>query len=156
MNKIIVLAITLVSIFVIIIDFVLIKTTEMILIAVSEEDNLDERGVLTVNTTFACDEHRWCQAELHDLSRLFSGSIFESPRVLHAISMILFLSRGHSFQGGAKGIPNLPFHFFIPGEGYGLGIIYLIWLLVVISLYPLCKWSSDYKNKNKAWWLSYL
>ena len=76
--------------------------------------------------------------------------------LIHLISMILFFTRGHSFQEGLQGIPQVPFKFFIPGEGYGLGVVYLVWIIVVLSLYPLCKWFNDYKSRNPKWWLSYL
>src|SRR6186713_2535966 len=58
--------------------------------------------------------------------------------ILHIISIILFLSRGHSVAEGVKGIQGLPFKFIIPGEGYSLLIVYGVWLAVVIALYPLC------------------
>lgn len=76
--------------------------------------------------------------------------------LLHLISAICFLSRGHSFAEGINGVPGMPFKFIIPGEGYSLGIVYLIWISVVLALYPLCKWYSDYKLTHKQWWLSYL
>lgn len=44
-------------------------------------------------------------------------------------------------------------------RGYGLGLpmVYLIWLIVVVSLYPMCKAYDRYKRSNKQkWWLSYL
>jgi uncharacterized membrane protein len=41
--------------------------------------------------------------------------------------------------------------------GFNLYIVYLIWILVIIIMFPLCKWYNTYKmnNRNK-WWLSYL
>lgn len=43
------------------------------------------------------------------------------------------------------------------GYGYSLGIVYLVWLAVVIGLYPLCRWYDRYKQLHKhKWWLSYL
>ncbi len=76
--------------------------------------------------------------------------------LLHFLTMIAYLARGHSFAEGWKVNPNFPFKFIIPGEGYSLGIVYLIWIAVVIALYPVCKWFSNYKIKHKKWWLSYL
>jgi uncharacterized membrane protein len=76
--------------------------------------------------------------------------------LLHFLTMILFVVRGHSFAEGWKTNPNFPFKFMIPGEGYNLGVVYLIWMLVIVALYPVCKWFSDYKMKHKKWWLSYL
>jgi len=35
--------------------------------------------------------------------------------------------------------------------------VYLIWIAIVSSLYPLCKWYDKYKTDHKEkWWLSYL
>ena len=43
------------------------------------------------------------------------------------------------------------------GYGFGLGLTYLIWVLLVAALYPLCRWYDQYKIRNKQkWWLSYL
>jgi len=70
--------------------------------------------------------------------------------------MILFLTRGHSFADGTQNIFGIPFNFLIAGEGYSIGIVYLIWILVVLSLYPLCRWFSQYKQSHKQWWLAYL
>lgn len=45
----------------------------------------------------------------------------------------------------------------LQGYGFSLGIVYLIWVFVVASLYPVCKWYWNYKKNNrKYWWLSYL
>ncbi|HVF81038.1 MAG TPA: heparan-alpha-glucosaminide N-acetyltransferase domain-containing protein [Flavisolibacter sp.] len=76
--------------------------------------------------------------------------------LIHLLSAGLFLARGHSFEEGQIIHPNSFSKFLVPGEGYSLGIVYLIWIVVVASLYPLCKWFSHYKQTHKQWWLSYL
>jgi hypothetical protein len=41
--------------------------------------------------------------------------------------------------------------------GYSLFVVYIIWIGVVIFLYPFSKRYMIYKAKNKdKWWLSYL
>jgi len=45
---------------------------------------------------------------------------------------------------------NLP-----EGYGYNLPIVYLVWLGVVILLYPACYWYARFKQNWYAWWLSY-
>jgi uncharacterized membrane protein len=49
---------------------------------------------------------------------------------------------------------------FVPGKpaGYGLSIfdIYVVWLSVVVVLYPLCRWFAALKQRRHDWWLSYL
>jgi uncharacterized membrane protein len=43
------------------------------------------------------------------------------------------------------------------GYGFSLKVVYLVWAIVVIGLYPLCKWYDKYKQNHKEkWWLSYL
>jgi len=78
--------------------------------------------------------------------------------LIHILSTLAFFSRGHSFADGIyhDNTPVAPFNFTVPGEGYSLAVVYLVWLLVVASLYPLCKWFSRYKQTHKQWWLSYL
>jgi uncharacterized membrane protein len=41
---------------------------------------------------------------------------------------------------------------------YGLRLagIYAVWIAVVISLYPLCRWFARIKHRRTAWWWSYL
>jgi uncharacterized membrane protein len=76
--------------------------------------------------------------------------------LIHAIAMVLSFTRGHSFAEGAAGVQGVPFKFAYPGEGYSLSTAYLVWIGVVLALYPLCRWYSRYKQTHKQWWLSYV
>jgi uncharacterized membrane protein len=76
--------------------------------------------------------------------------------LVHFISAIFFLLRGHTFMEGVNGIPNFPFKFLVPGEGIHLWEVYLVWIFIVIGLYPVCKWFGDYKMKHRKWWLNYI
>ena len=41
--------------------------------------------------------------------------------------------------------------------GFGLGVVYLVWIGVIFVHYPFCNWYMKYKLNNKEkWWLSYL
>lgn len=77
---------------------------------------------------------------------------------IHVLSAIFFLTRGHHFAEGIHhNVQGFLPNFLIPGEGYSLWVVYAVWIFVVVSLYPLCKWFSDYKLKHREkWWLSYL
>jgi hypothetical protein len=79
--------------------------------------------------------------------------------LIHILCTAAFFMRGHSLSEGvytnSQG-PLPPFNFVVPGEGYSLWIVYLVWMFVFVSLYPLCKWFSEYKQTHKQWWLSYL
>ncbi len=75
----------------------------------------------------------------------------------HIICGILFFSRGHSWQQAFESAKKNPFLFQIAGEGYSLVFVYFVWVCLVASLYPLCKWYDGYKTSHKEkWWLSYL
>jgi uncharacterized membrane protein len=42
-----------------------------------------------------------------------------------------------------------------PGWGYSLPVVYLVWIVVVVALYPLCRWFAGVRQRNKSVWLSY-
>jgi uncharacterized membrane protein len=45
----------------------------------------------------------------------------------------------------------------LKGYGFSLGVVYMVWLVIVTGLYPLCKMYDRYKlNHKEKWWLSYL
>ena len=72
--------------------------------------------------------------------------------LLHFICMIIFFINGHSLAQANTGL----LHFRPDDFGYSLGIVYLIWIAVVVSLYPICKRYDRLKSSHKYWWLSYL
>lgn len=76
--------------------------------------------------------------------------------ILHTACMIFFLVRGHSFSEGLEDGQGFHPYFIKPGEGYSLLVTYIAWFALLIILYPLCKWFSNYKKTHKQWWLSYL
>jgi uncharacterized membrane protein len=43
-----------------------------------------------------------------------------------------------------------------PGWGYSLPVVYLIWAIVVVAMYPLCRWYAAIKQRRSDTWLSYL
>ena len=49
-----------------------------------------------------------------------------------------------------------PRALFPPDFGYNLWVVYGVWLLVVILLYPVCRWFANVKSTRRDWWLSYL
>jgi uncharacterized membrane protein len=61
-----------------------------------------------------------------------------------------------------KSLSDIDFHFragfggITQGSGFTLPWVYLIWITIVVSLYPLCRWYNRYKSTHSNWWLSYL
>jgi uncharacterized membrane protein len=45
-----------------------------------------------------------------------------------------------------------------PPEGLGLSLAgtYAAWILVMIALYPACRWFAGVKRRRRDWWLSYV
>lgn len=73
--------------------------------------------------------------------------------LIHTLALFVAKFAGYDWNDMISLKPLIP---VINGYGFSLGIVYLIWLIVILLLYPLCKWYDDYKSKHKKWWLSYL
>ena len=43
-----------------------------------------------------------------------------------------------------------------PGWDYGLPVVYLVWAIVLLIMYPVCRWYAALKSRRTDWWLSYL
>jgi uncharacterized membrane protein len=45
----------------------------------------------------------------------------------------------------------------LDGYGFSLVFVFVLWILIVIGVYPLCKRYDEYKRVNRSkWWLSYI
>jgi uncharacterized membrane protein len=44
----------------------------------------------------------------------------------------------------------------MPEIGLSLGGVYLVWLLVLVLLYPICRWFAELKSSGRGSWWSYL
>jgi uncharacterized membrane protein len=55
-------------------------------------------------------------------------------------------------------VPSMggPPELFPAQFGYDLWVVYLVWALIVLALYPACRWFAAIKAKRHDWWLSYL
>ena len=43
-----------------------------------------------------------------------------------------------------------------PDNGFSLSVVYLIWIGLVLALYPICRWFAEFKRRRRSPWLSYL
>jgi uncharacterized membrane protein len=74
--------------------------------------------------------------------------------LIHILAMFAAKLSGYSWSDMVSQVPLTPTP---KGYGYSLLILYLVWITVVLLLYPLCKWYDNYKSNHKEkWWLSYL
>ncbi len=71
--------------------------------------------------------------------------------LLHAGSVVLGVLQGFEAQQFFT-----VFQLFPKGYGLGLPGVYAVWVLVVVALYPLCRWVAAIKARRRDWWLSYV
>lgn len=76
--------------------------------------------------------------------------------LIHLLAVAVCYARyGHvywMFQSpGIRDFPVTP----PPGWGYSLPFVYLLWIIVVVALYPLCRWFAGVRQCRTDAWLSY-
>lgn len=74
--------------------------------------------------------------------------------MIHLLCVIAFFASGHSFNEAYTA--SSPFGFRPTNFGYPLPVVYAVWIFVVASMYPLCRWFNRYKNTHRQWWVRYL
>jgi uncharacterized membrane protein len=77
--------------------------------------------------------------------------------LIHIVATIAAIGTGYRvtdmiLSGSVNDAPALK------GYGFSLSTVYLVWLGLVLALYPCCRWFAAYKARHQAsrWWLSYL
>lgn len=76
--------------------------------------------------------------------------------LIHALAMLLLLFQGRNpgeyiLSAGALRSGNLN------DFGLSLGAVYVVWVVVIVLLYPVCRWYQRYRETNSSqWWLRYL
>jgi uncharacterized membrane protein len=73
--------------------------------------------------------------------------------LLHALAVLaayVTIGGPQSLVGSAKPL-TLP-----DGFGFGLPVVYAVWIAVVTALYPLCKWYAGLKRRSSSTLFSYL
>jgi uncharacterized membrane protein len=71
--------------------------------------------------------------------------------LIHGVALLLGVAEGF---GADQFFTH--YRFFPKGFGVDLPGVYLIWIAVVIALYPLCRWVAAVKARRRDWWLSYV
>jgi uncharacterized membrane protein len=72
--------------------------------------------------------------------------------LVHAIAMGL-AAAGH------RAIPRIPSFMLdqVPANwGFPLWVVYVVWMVVVVALYPVCRWYAELKKRRNDWWLGYI
>jgi len=73
---------------------------------------------------------------------------------IHLLAMLGLVMTGKSWQLMILTYEKFNSHQY-DNHGYPLWIVYLVWMGIVLLLYPLSKMYMGYKAKNREkWWLS--
>src|SRR5262249_10165747 len=78
--------------------------------------------------------------------------------LIHTLAIVVNLARfgrAYGLYGHHPG-PNQTALVLPPDRGFDLPIVYLVWICVVVALYPVCRWFAGFKRSHQAAWLSYL
>jgi uncharacterized membrane protein len=77
--------------------------------------------------------------------------------LIHLLAVIVCYARYGTahWMFESPDLGNFPFTA-PPGWGYSLPIVYLVWALVIVALYPACRWFAGVKQRRRDPWLSYL
>lgn len=77
--------------------------------------------------------------------------------LIHIGALVCTVLCGYQFSDMITSVPvnDSP---QLKGFGFNLWTVYFVWVILILTLYPLCKWYDGYKRKNlsKQWWLSYI
>ena len=71
--------------------------------------------------------------------------------LIHALSVVLGATQGFD----ARQFLTI-FSFYPSGYGLSLPGVYVVWVVVIMLLYPFCSWVAAVKARRRDWWLSYL
>ena len=76
--------------------------------------------------------------------------------LIHALAMLFLVYKGHEASEYIFSVESLR-SGRLSNFGLSLGAVYVVWLLVLVLLYPLCRWYQNYReNHPSKWWLRYL
>lgn len=77
--------------------------------------------------------------------------------LVHAAGFLARIATGQDASGMFNAIRNFIFEPAAMNEtGVSLPIVYVVWLVVIALLYPLCRWWGHVKRTRRERWLSYL
>jgi uncharacterized membrane protein len=76
--------------------------------------------------------------------------------LIHLLAVILCYAQNGAVHWMFES-PNLGAYPFTPPPGWGvsLPVTYLLWVVVVVMLYPISSWYAGVKLRNRSRWLSY-
>ena len=71
--------------------------------------------------------------------------------LVHALTLAIGVAQGHPAAAFARDFLHRP-----DGFGFGLPVVYAVWLAAVALLYPGSRWFAGVKRRSQSAWISYL
>jgi uncharacterized membrane protein len=76
--------------------------------------------------------------------------------LIHLLAGFAAALTGFSFSDMAVDV-WIPFATHLKGYGFSLLVVYVVWIGIILMMYPLCKWYYHYKSVHtEKVWLSYI
>ena len=77
--------------------------------------------------------------------------------LIHLLAVVLCYAQNGAVHWMVES-PNLGAYPFTPPPGWGVSLpaTYVLWIAVVVMMYPVCAWFARVRQRSTAWWLSYL
>ena len=76
--------------------------------------------------------------------------------VIHIFAIIVLIVNGGDPSIMFNMTPYLGYQQQLVEYGYPMWVVYFVWFVVILMLYPLCYKYMNYKSNSNKWWLSYL
>jgi uncharacterized membrane protein len=78
--------------------------------------------------------------------------------LIHGLVFVLALARYGTAGFAIHPLPSIGGSraLYPPGFGYDLPAVYALWVLIVVLMYPPCRWFAALKERRRDGWLSYL
>jgi uncharacterized membrane protein len=74
---------------------------------------------------------------------------------VHGASLVVAMLAGYPAAYHVNFLAD-PFRLYNAGFGFNLVVVYVVWLAILVALYPASRWFAEVKRRRRDWWLSYL
>lgn len=77
--------------------------------------------------------------------------------LIHGLAIIAAMISGHSAADMVDLTTWVTANPQLKGYGFSLSVVYIVWIIVIVVLYPISRRFDQYKraNQTRQWWLSY-
>ena len=108
-------------------------------------------GPAAILCAFAEKVHSGIRGILTTFGRVPFAFYIAHVILIHTLSVLLGVAQGF------RASQFMTLFLFYP-QGYGVSLlgVYVVWAVVIATLYPYCRWMAGVKARRRDWWLSYV